>query len=303
MPARFPWKAVTVGGLVLGGLAALLRATSHSTRSTPPQRVALIGDSYAVGLGPELQKIFNVGRAENLWPEFKFEGVTSTRTDQWANHTAACGSCGDWLTAFKPDVVFVSLGVNDGATPNLANYQTIVRALHGIGARVVWIEPPAGVNAPAVRSVIASLGVSTVPAPVLPMANSIHPTVSGYAQWADKIAQALQSVGTGGATVTMSMAGPTYITKYRVQALRWGATPNPNLPVMMCDYIPTEQLEYPDLPSAQAGLTSFRSKYESPPTALVRLLKLYFDPKTFKELPSDELYLTAGPRNHPGPCG
>jgi lysophospholipase L1-like esterase len=187
VPPRFPWKAVGAVGLVLGGLAALLR--TRSTGPTPPKRVALIGDSYAVGLGPELQKIFNVGRAEALYPEFKFAGVVSTNTAQWANHSAACGTCGDWLTAFKPDVVLVALGVNDGATPNSANYHTLVRALHGIGARVVWIEPPAGVDTPAVRAVIASLGVQTVSASVLPMANRLHPSVAGYGVWAREIAR------------------------------------------------------------------------------------------------------------------
>jgi lysophospholipase L1-like esterase len=180
VPPRFPWKAVTVGGLVLGGLAALLRA---GRPSTPPQRVALIGDSYAVGLGPELQK---------LLPTFQYAGVVGTRTDQWANHSAACGSCGDWLTTFKPTVVLVALGVNDGVTPNPANYQTLVRALHGIGARVVWIQPPAAVNAPAARAVITSLGVQEVPGPTLPMANSLHPTPPGYATWARDIAWAIR---------------------------------------------------------------------------------------------------------------
>ena len=175
-----PWKALAVGGLVLSVTAAILRAKRSEPKA---QRVALIGDSYAVGLGPELAK---------LLPDFKFEGVQGTNTSQWAHRAAACGQCGAWLTSFKPNIVLVSLGVNDGATPNPANYQTIVRWLHGIGARVAWIDPPATVNAPATRVVIASLGVSTVPAPTLPMANSLHPTTpEGYRIWAQEIARAV----------------------------------------------------------------------------------------------------------------
>lgn len=177
MVAGFPWKAVAIGGAIAGGLGAIVLATK--TVPKPLGRVALIGDSYAVGLGPELAKLF---------PDFKFEGHVGTNSAQWAAHGAACGTCGDWLTTFKPDIVLVSLGVNDGATPNRANYQTLVSGLHGLGARVVWIEPPAGVNTPAVRAAIASLGVPTVPATTTPLTgDGLHPT--SYTSWARTIAQ------------------------------------------------------------------------------------------------------------------
>ena len=181
---RFPWKAVAAGGVALGvaGAAALI-ASSKKKAALPPtsRRVALIGDSYAVGLGPDLAKLI---------PNFQFEGHVGTSTSQWANRSPACGQCGDWLTAFKPDVALVSLGVNDGPSPNVADYQTLVRALHGIGARVVWVAPPAGVSAPAARAVIASLGVPTVPAQNLTMAaDGLHP--ASYAGWAASIASSL----------------------------------------------------------------------------------------------------------------
>jgi hypothetical protein len=175
-----PWKAVAVGGAVLGGLGALVLA-SRKSAPTPPKRVALIGDSYSVGLGPELTKIF---------PDFKYAGVVGTNTAQWAAHSAACGSCGDWLTTFKPDVVLVALGVNDGVSPNSANYQTIVRALHGIGARVVWIEPPDDVrNTNATRQIVDSLGVQEIHTKVPLASDGLHPT--SYAQWAREIAAAV----------------------------------------------------------------------------------------------------------------
>ena len=179
MPS-FPWKPIAIGGAALAILGRVAVLALSSKKPTPPKRVALIGDSYAVGLGPELAK---------LLPTFRYSGVKGTNSSQWANHSLACGTCGDWLTAFKPDVVLVSLGVNDGTSPNLANLQTIVRSLHGIGAKVVWIEPPAAVKAPAARTVIASLGVPTIPAPILPMANALHPV--SYAAWAQKIATSL----------------------------------------------------------------------------------------------------------------
>jgi hypothetical protein len=175
-----PWKIVLVGGVVLGTGIALVKKFGSTTK--PVGRVALIGDSYAVGLGPELAKIFS---------DFRFEGHVGTTTSQWANRVrSACDTCGDWLTAFKPDVVLVSLGMNDGAKPNPTNYQIIVRGLQSIGARVVWIEPP--VTSPA-RAIIASLGVQTVQAPALSLAaDGLHPIPAGYQIWAQKIAEAIR---------------------------------------------------------------------------------------------------------------
>jgi len=110
--ARRAWRAIAVGGAVLGVLGVVALSGSSSAAQTPA-RVALVGDSYAVGLGPELAKLF---------PIFRYEGHVGLSTAQWANHSAACGACGDWLTEFKPDVVLVSLGVNDGNAPASANY-------------------------------------------------------------------------------------------------------------------------------------------------------------------------------------
>lgn len=182
--SRSVWKAVAAGSAVLGaaGLALILGSKKKTpTQAAPPssQRVALIGDSYAVGLGPQLAK---------LLPNFQYEGHVGISTPAWL----ACGTCGTWLPAFKPDVVLVSLGVNDGPNPATASYQTIVQALHGIGARVVWIEPPAAVSTPS-RAIIKSLGVPTVPGYSMQMASDgLHP--ANYAPWAQQIAQTLSSV-------------------------------------------------------------------------------------------------------------
>lgn len=186
---RFPWRgALTAGSITLGALGLITLLTRReTTRRTPPQpkplgRVALIGDSYAVGLGPQLDK---------LLLDFKYEGHVGTSTWEWAaRNRKECGQCGDWLTSFRPHIVLVSLGVNDGDAPKLANYQTIVRGLQGLGARVVWIQPPAAVRTPA-HAVIASLGVRTVPATTTPLsADRLHPV--SYAPWAQEIVQVLR---------------------------------------------------------------------------------------------------------------
>jgi lysophospholipase L1-like esterase len=159
-------------------VAGVAIAATRRSQGSPARRVALIGDSYAEGLGWELAKIF---------PDFKWEGHVGTNTSQWANHTG-CGTCGDWLTEYKPDVVLVSLGVNDGVTPKASNYLTIVRGLQAIGARVMWIEPPAAVSTQS-RYTIATLGVPVVPGTRAPLAaDGLHPTPASYATWAQEIA-------------------------------------------------------------------------------------------------------------------
>jgi lysophospholipase L1-like esterase len=180
----FPWTAIAAGGLVLGvaGVVANVAGRAEATKLQAQKRkVALIGDSYAVGLGPELAK---------LVPQLRFEGHVGTNSSQWADHSAGCGNCGDWLNAYQPEVTLVALGVNDGNAPNSANFHTIISALHGIGSKVVWIEPPAGVRAPVLRAVIGSLGVQVVPGANVPLAaDGIHP--SSYKPWARDIARAI----------------------------------------------------------------------------------------------------------------
>lgn len=196
--ARFSWKAVAAGAVafgVIGGGLLVAKTYGEKRRRTAPKRIALIGDSYAEGLGPELAKIWP--SSEHRLPnEFKFEGHKSTNTWQWATHAAACGQCGDWLTAFKPDLVLVALGVND-PKPDLKNYQTIVRGLHGIGARVVWIKPPVSRMTPSLAEAINSLGIEEVPATNVSLAadpEHLHPTGDGYRTWANDVATAVAAM-------------------------------------------------------------------------------------------------------------
>lgn len=176
---RFPWAAVLgAGATVATGLAVLLKR--RQDEEEPVGRVALVGDSYAVGLGPELEK---------LLPEFRYEGHVGTGTWQWA-HGTKCGECGSWLREFRPKIVLVSLGVNDGVAPDPANYHAIVRMVHGLGARAVWIQPPAAV-ATLAHTVIASLGVPTVPPTTTPLAaDRLHPM--SYGPWAQEVAQVVR---------------------------------------------------------------------------------------------------------------
>lgn len=171
------WKAFAAGGAVLGLFGAIALARRDQTSSSSAKRVALIGDSYAVGLGPELEKLIHGLRGE------AYVGATTTA---WVEHLRN-GRRGGWIPDFHPTDVLVSLGVNDGNAPNPANYQSIVRTLHGIGAKVVWIAPPPSIDTPA-RNVIASLGVPVIEASPMQLTN-LHPTGAGYQAWAREIAK------------------------------------------------------------------------------------------------------------------
>lgn len=178
------WTAPLLAGAGVLGAAAVVAAVVAQQRRDPspssPLRVALIGDSYAVGLGPQLAQIL---------PNFQYEGHVGTSTLQWAQHDPACGACGDWLATSRPDLTLVALGVNDGDGADSANYEIVVDRLRGAGSRVLWVEPPAGVSTPTsrVRQAIAGLGVATVPATATPMAaDGVHP--QQYGPWAREIA-------------------------------------------------------------------------------------------------------------------
>lgn len=167
-----PWKAFAGIGLVLGVAAALVRAKSTEPKA---RRVALIGDSYAVGLGPELQK---------LLPDFKFEGRVGVGTRSYVVPS--------WIGAFKPTLMLVSLGVNDGTDPQRNNYVEILRQLYAAGiSNVVWIEPPTGTRfTPRLHNLLATLGVRVIPAVTTPLkTDQIHP--KSYAPWAQAIARAV----------------------------------------------------------------------------------------------------------------
>ena len=168
-----PW--IAAAGLALGVAGVMASRQASPRAATVPRRIALIGDSYAVGLGPELAK---------LLPNFTYAGQVGAPTARWASWLPG------WLVGYQPTLTLVALGVNDGNAPNSANYHAVVSALGGIGSRVVWIEPPAGVNAPAVRRVIESLGVETVPGSVVALRpDGVHP--QSYAAWAAVIARAV----------------------------------------------------------------------------------------------------------------
>lgn len=151
---KYVW--IAGGALVLGAGALIVEAMT----SKKPKRVALIGDSYAVGLTGPLGAL-----AQASGVPFRAQGVISTTPAQWASGAAACRPCGNWIADFGATTTIVSLGINDlgySPSPPVAPYQKIVRSFPG----VIWLLPPImpSDRLAGVRSVIASLGVATIPA-------------------------------------------------------------------------------------------------------------------------------------------
>jgi len=186
-----PFLFIALGALLLfaaargpqgGAVPRAVVGLPVSSRS----RVALIGDSLAVGLGPQLAALAKVAQVP-----FQFEAHGGTTPLQWALHGSACGQCGSWLSSFAPTHVLVVLGTNDmnDAKPNASYYAKFRDSLQALGAHVVWVQPPNMPRSPltAVRLVIDQLGVDvfqTENSSVQISSDGVHPTQTGYGTWA-----------------------------------------------------------------------------------------------------------------------
>lgn len=113
--------------------------TLHATAFVTPSKVhsvMLVGDSLAVGMGGEFNRI-----AHRLGYTSVVHAKTGSTTQQWLK----------WidrdLVKNRPDVVFVSLGTNDAAAPNALTlwpdmYERLAAKVTDTGATLVWIGPP-----------------------------------------------------------------------------------------------------------------------------------------------------------------
>lgn len=190
---------VLVAGL---GMARLL----NGPRITRGQRVLLIGDSLAVGLGPHLSAL-----AKEAGAELKVLAKSGTRIDQWASNK----ELRTLLESYRPDVVLVSLGTNDSymqgadvVAKQRAQLEKLYELLttwprskdYGLGPEhLVWIGPPTlpkpvATGIPAMIQDAAGSALSPryhyfhsekLPVPRGP--DGIHPTARGYAGWAGAV--------------------------------------------------------------------------------------------------------------------
>lgn len=174
-----------------GGAAVLLllAAGSGTARAETklPQRLLVIGDSLAVGLGPHLKADAAMDRV----PYVAVEAKGGTAAHQWDYKIAGL------LQQHKPDTVLVVLGTNDAAMPdptvNRQRIKKIVGFVNDSGARLVWVGMPTlppRLKADVVRDMITSTGVDYLDSRQISFERSpdgIHATPAGYAAWARAI--------------------------------------------------------------------------------------------------------------------
>lgn len=173
-------------GAAVAVVGILVLLTSRAVGKQGPRRVLLVGDSLAVGLAPNLQRL-----ASFAGDSFAAEATTGTRSDQWAPKMPSL------LTKYDPTLVLISLGTNDAnmsdPTQNRGYVRSIVEAVRASGARLVWILPPTlppKLKAQPVRDMIVDTGIETYDSYLIQIpraGDGIHPTPSGYSSWASAI--------------------------------------------------------------------------------------------------------------------
>lgn len=186
-------KAILAIALIVGG-AALVWVARPKRKSLPKlargQRLALIGDSLGIGLRKPLE-----GFAAGKGITFNASVESGTRIAQWARSPNRLSE----IERFAPDVVLVSLGTNDAVLlsplDEADELELLVRRLGEMGARVVWLEPPAGESLPRMPEVRAmirgSLALAEAGGSVLDPTgekfdeapDGVHLTGRGYEKW------------------------------------------------------------------------------------------------------------------------
>jgi lysophospholipase L1-like esterase len=189
--------------LVLLGLGIVVnKITNKKHRNLSKERIAIIGDSLAVGLGPKLSTL-----AKETNTPFYSGGAGGSSIRQWSVGTITKS----WnlkdnlnnMIAFKPSIVLISLGTNDangidsfGESVEKTidkDIQNLLNKINVTGASIIWITPPnirKFSSMPRVREHIHNSKVQTIESNDIDIklsSDGIHPTGEGYLTWANAI--------------------------------------------------------------------------------------------------------------------
>jgi len=155
----------------------------------PEDRVLLLGDSLAQGLSRPMSQL---AEADGIW--FVGDGRVSTRLDQWLDG----GWAQEAISQYRPTLVIVSLGTNDGAAPSLmpafaGRAASFVAMAQAMGAKVLWVVPPtmpARIDVATVRASVEQSGAAIFDSSEIDVErgpDQIHPTIAGNSAWASAI--------------------------------------------------------------------------------------------------------------------
>jgi hypothetical protein len=163
---------------------------------TRPQHILLIGESMAEGLAIYLKQYADSN-------QHKFTSITKTSTSivAWVGQDST-GRLKNEIERLKPSFVMISLGANElfvsgeGLKTYQKYIQNIVNQLHN--TKFIWICPPNWKKDNGLTDLILEkVGENRFfPSRDLELpraADGIHPTMEGYALWADKIAEWLMT--------------------------------------------------------------------------------------------------------------
>lgn len=173
-------SAVGIVGWLTGRRGGFYFFSGPPRVSVATDRLLLIGDSLAVGLGPGMSR---TAKAAGI--PFDYTAVSGSRIGQWANSSQLKLE----LTTFKPTVVLVCLGTND-VYANDYPEAAVRKLLTVIGDRkVYWIGMPSLPKD--ISSVMSAIfqrvsGLDYFHSEQLDIPrqpDGVHPTGEGYSVW------------------------------------------------------------------------------------------------------------------------
>lgn len=149
-------------------------------------RIALIGDSYGVGLSFRLKKL-----SECCGIPFFANPVVGSGINDWKS-----GYKIDRALDFNPTLVVISLGGNDFGRSRKsveAPIDQLVRRIRQAGAQPAWVEPlllPKRIESDAIRQAWRDTGIpryDSRPLEYPRASDGIHLHMREYAAWAEKL--------------------------------------------------------------------------------------------------------------------
>lgn len=157
----------------------LMRAAGLGRRVEPGERVLLVGDEHALGLGPQLRALGRDRRVEVDWL-----GAAGSTVEQWAGSK----KLGERLSGYRPDLVLVSLGTADRAECPGRLERSVSALVSRLPDRHGWIGPPARTPVGArIRSRVGAPRYLGSDALQVPRGPAGGPTARAYAGWAGNV--------------------------------------------------------------------------------------------------------------------